>query len=278
MFHNLIESGSHRTDLARRGRFLLGTFALYSALIACAGVASVYAYNARLDEQLYEVTMLPPWALPQPATAHNTPDRPNPPRRAGGTTSEIAQRVRPVTDLRTVTSNPPPISTVPSNNKPIPQGGLYRIGARDSDPINAGIVGLSNDTPGGSDSTVTSVARPHVVETGGDVHPPEAVKPTPAPTPARLLKLSQIQSSKIISKPVPSYPQIAKLAGIQGTVTVEILVDEQGRVISATATSGPVMLREAARLAALQARFTPTQLNGQPVKVSGAISYNFTLH
>lgn len=277
MFQNLIESGSHRTDLARRGRFLLGTFALYSALVACVGVASVYAYNARLDEQLYEVTMLPPSALPPPATVHTTTDRPNSPRRAGATTNEIAQRVRPVTDLRTVTSNPPPISTVPSNDKPIPPG-LYRIGLRDSDPINSGIAGPDNGTPGGSGATVTTVPRPHVVETVEDVRPPEAVKPTPAPTPPRILKLSQIQSSKIISKPVPPYPQIAKLANIQGTVTVEILVDEQGRVISATATGGPVMLREAARLAALQARFTPTQLNGQPVKVSGAISYNFTLH
>jgi len=58
---------------------------------------------------------------------------------------------------------------------------------------------------------------------------------------------------------------------------VEILIDEQGRVISAQATSGHPLLREAARQAALQARFTPTQLNGQPVKVSGVITYNFVL-
>ncbi|WP_352431480.1 energy transducer TonB [Pyrinomonas sp.] len=48
-----------------------------------------------------------------------------------------------------------------------------------------------------------------------------------------------------------------------------------GRVISARAVSGPTLLHEAAVAAARQARFTPTLLSGQPVKVSGVITYNF---
>jgi protein TonB len=99
----------------------------------------------------------------------------------------------------------------------------------------------------------------------------------PAPTPRKLLVLSQLISSKVLSKPVPPYPPIAKATNVQGIVTVEVLVDEQGSVVSATAKDGPLMLREAARRAALLARFTPTKLNGEPVKVSGVISYNFML-
>jgi len=62
-----------------------------------------------------------------------------------------------------------------------------------------------------------------------------------------------------------------------GTVTVEVVIDVNGRVISAKATGGPVMLREAAERAAMQARFTPALLSGQPVKMSGVINYNFKL-
>jgi outer membrane biosynthesis protein TonB len=37
------------------------------------------------------------------------------------------------------------------------------------------------------------------------------------------------------------------------------------------------MLHQAAEAAAKQARFSPTLLSGQPVKISGMINYNFTL-
>jgi protein TonB len=77
---------------------------------------------------------------------------------------------------------------------------------------------------------------------------------------------------------VPVYPPIARAAGIQGSVSVEILVDEQGRVVSAKATTGHALLRVAAQQAAMRASFTPTKLNGEPVKVSGVINYNFMLH
>src|SRR5918998_3740625 len=55
MFNNLVESGSHRRDLARKGRFMLGTLALYGVLLAASGVASVLAYDARLERQTLEL-------------------------------------------------------------------------------------------------------------------------------------------------------------------------------------------------------------------------------
>jgi protein TonB len=88
---------------------------------------------------------------------------------------------------------------------------------------------------------------------------------------------SVVISSKIISKPVPPYPALAKQARVQGSVMVEILIDEQGRVISAQATNGHPLLRAAAQGSALQAKFSPTSISGQPVKVSGVITYNFVL-
>jgi TonB family protein len=77
--------------------------------------------------------------------------------------------------------------------------------------------------------------------------------------------------------PIPVYPEIAKRARATGMVTVEVVIDATGKVIAAKAVSGPSMLHQAAERAATQARFSPTLLSGQPVKVAGVINYNFAL-
>jgi protein TonB len=84
-----------------------------------------------------------------------------------------------------------------------------------------------------------------------------------------------VLNGKAISLPKPPYPAIARAAHASGTVTVQVTIDESGKVISAHAVSGHPLLQQAAVQAALQARFTPTQLSGQPVKVTGVIQYNF---
>lgn len=272
MFHNLIESGSHRKELKRRGRFLLGTLASYALLVALAGVASVTAYTANLGAQNFEVTMLPPWTPPQPA-ARRQPSENHPAPRAGAVRYQPAERADAYTDLHmTARQLPTSISTTPSHVLPLPIDGALITG-RDRPAVGTGISGVGNERVGGSPAATTV----RVPESEGEDVPPPAARATPKPTPQKPLALSTIIASKIVSKPVPPYPQLAVVTRTQGTVTVEILVDEQGRVVSATATAGPAMLREAARQAALQARFTPTQLNGAPVKVSGVISYNFVL-
>jgi TonB family protein len=84
-------------------------------------------------------------------------------------------------------------------------------------------------------------------------------------------------NSKALSLPQPTYPAMAKAARAQGAVVVQVTVDETGKVASARAGSGHPLLRQAAEQAAYQARFSPTQVSGRPVKVSGQITYNFTL-
>jgi TonB family protein len=64
---------------------------------------------------------------------------------------------------------------------------------------------------------------------------------------------------------------------VEGAVRVVVMVDASGKVISARADGGPVLLREAAVTAARQARFAPALVSGQPAPVSGFITYNFSL-
>jgi protein TonB len=77
--------------------------------------------------------------------------------------------------------------------------------------------------------------------------------------------------------PEPTYPEIAKAARAEGTVSVKVMVDEDGNVVAAEAVSGHPLLRGAAVDAARAAKFKPTVVDGKPVKVSGLISYDFTL-
>ncbi len=102
----------------------------------------------------------------------------------------------------------------------------------------------------------------------------EGAQPPPKP---RAPISGGVLNGKAISKPAPPYPAVAKAARASGTVVVQITVDESGRVISASAISGHPLLRQAAVQAAHQARFSPTLLSGQPVKVTGTITYNFNL-
>ncbi|HJU93129.1 MAG TPA: energy transducer TonB [Pyrinomonadaceae bacterium] len=78
-------------------------------------------------------------------------------------------------------------------------------------------------------------------------------------------------NGKAIYLPVPEAPS----SEAHGVVLVAVVVDEQGSVVEAKAVSGPAALHTAAVNAARLARFTPTLLMGEPVKVSGTLSYNF---
>ncbi len=84
-----------------------------------------------------------------------------------------------------------------------------------------------------------------------------------------------VLNGKAVSKPQPAYPSVAKATRASGTVAVQVTVDEQGRVISASAVSGHPLLRGAAEAAARQAEFAPTRLGGKAVKVSGILTYDF---
>jgi TonB family protein len=101
--------------------------------------------------------------------------------------------------------------------------------------------------------------------------------PPPAPLPLMKPVSGGVLNGKAMSLPSPIYPELARRMHTAGLVEVEVVVDENGKVISARATSGPPSLRDVAVQAAYQARFSPTKLSGQPVKITGLIKYNFTL-
>ena len=101
--------------------------------------------------------------------------------------------------------------------------------------------------------------------------------PAPPPPGAATVISGGLLNSKALSKPQPPYPAAARAVQAQGEVAVQVVVDESGRVISASAVTGHPLLQQAAVAAARHARFSPTTLSGKPARVSGVLTYNFTL-
>jgi TonB family protein len=87
--------------------------------------------------------------------------------------------------------------------------------------------------------------------------------------------ISGVLNGKATRLPLPPYPPIARTANATGKVTVEVTIDEEGNVISARAVSGHPLLQGPSVAAARNAKFAPSKVSGQPVKVQGVLVYTF---
>ena len=151
---------------------------------------------------------------------------------------------------------------------------LMVIGAEEADAdaqhfLSSFIIGEPNASAQLSDVIIDVPANSDATERISAGLPPEPWPRTAGPI------IGGVLNGKAVSLSVPKYPKEARKAHDSGQVRVQVLIDEQGIVISTKAIEGPDSLREAAVNAARQSRFTPTRLMGQPVKVNGVIIYNF---
>jgi protein TonB len=103
----------------------------------------------------------------------------------------------------------------------------------------------------------------------------EPPPPPPKPSIPKAPISGGVLNGKATYLPKPVYPPIAKAAHASGIVNVQVIIDENGNVISASAVSGHPLLQPSAVAAARQAKFSQTKLSGQPVKVTGVLVYNF---
>ena len=86
---------------------------------------------------------------------------------------------------------------------------------------------------------------------------------------------SNILNDQALTLVKPRYPALARSGHASGTVMVEVLIDEEGKVIAAKAVSGHPLLWAVSVEAAKNSLFSPTLIAGTPVKVTGVIQYNF---
>lgn len=155
--------------------------------------------------------------------------------------------------------------------------------------VGLGIVGwlytsrMSYDTASVNPAYSNSLAKPVPNLASNSMKPANSGTPTPVAMATSTPSMNSGQISggvlngKAIRLPAPPYPPAARAVRASGTVIVEVLIDENGRVVSANATKGHPLLQAAAEQAARSAKFEPTRLGNKPVKVSGVIKYEFAL-
>jgi protein TonB len=259
MFDNLVESSSHKDDIQRKGSFIGITALIYGVLMVAFFVAGIYWYDAQLGEMELELTTLvAPVPVPQVQKEPEQKQEAKPQKAE----QNVDIRKELVADVTRTELVPKEVSAKASDVPPVRRGVTTVIGTSDSN--------AAAPMPAGPGSGTGVVAGPTRVEIA-DTPPPPEVKPTPRAAPIS----GGVLNGKAISLPKPSYPPIAKAAHASGTVVVQVLIDENGNVVSAHAVSGHPLLQGAAVGSARQAKFSPTKLSGQPVKVTGVIQYNF---
>jgi protein TonB len=258
MFDNLVESSSHKDDISRKGSFIVGTTIIYGVLLVAFFVAGIYWYDAKLGEMELELTTLvAPVPVPQVQKQEEQPKQEAKPVKVDQNVDVRKELIADVTRTELV---PKEVSAKASDVPPVRSGRITVVGTSNSDSTAA--------LPSGPGAG-TVVTGPAKVAIADEPPPPEPKPILRAPVSGGVL------NGKAISLPKPGYPAIAKAAHASGTVVVQVLIDENGNVVSANAVSGHPLLIQAAVSAARSAKFSPTKLSGQPVKVTGVIQYNF---
>lgn len=107
--------------------------------------------------------------------------------------------------------------------------------------------------------------------------PPPVVAPEPVKVAPQFLNLGTLTSENAVKMVMPIYSPFAQRSNIEGKVTVEVDLDDQGNVVSAKATSGHQLLRSSAEDAAEKSKFKPATFENRPIKAKGVIIYNFSL-
>ena len=108
-----------------------------------------------------------------------------------------------------------------------------------------------------------------------------AETPAPAPPePAREgpQRLHQgIQAPRKIVDVAPRYPALARDSHVEGTVILDVIIDQTGVVTSTRVLKSVTLLDQAAVEAVRQWKFTPARLNGEAIPIVMTVTVSFRL-
>lgn len=267
MFDKLIESNTAQAEFKPRRKFFMVSSVVVGILFLSAVVFSLYAQELDLGTDNFElVQLLAPVApdAPEPVP----PPRPQPQQQDQSRKPELPSRPELIARMDQPQEAPTTISTVPNRVPPMPLGAFTFDPSRASSDGVAGRSGPAGTEPGSSSATESVAVEPVKAADPPPIPKAEPKKPT--------MVTKGVINGEAISLPKPPYPAHARAVGVAGDVNVQILINEQGTVVSAKAVSGPALLKGEAERAAWKARFKPTYLSEVPVKVTGVIVYRFT--
>ena len=269
MFDKLIESEPAGADFKNRRRYFMTSSVIVGILFLTAVVISIYAADFGLGKDGLELTeMIAPVDM---AIAEPAPPKARVPASSSREQSSEPSRQVNMSRVDEPTIVPKTTSAVQNTQAARPNT-AFRYNSIDTD--STGPVGSGRTGPASSETGTGLADNSTVAEDKTIPDPPPVVK-TPL-----VIRKPPVQSLGVINGkasylPKPTYSAAAIAVRAQGKVDVQVMIDENGRVISANAVSGHPLLRGLAEQAARNAKFTTTYLSNVPVKVTGVIVYNF---
>ena len=235
---SLIESGGKLKT--KRGRMTFFSFILEAIIVIILILIPLMFTEALPKGQLMTFLVAPP------------PPPPPPPPPAAVKVVKVAETDIVNNQLRTPTKIPKKVEMIKEEEAP--------------PPSTTGVIGGIGG-PGGATSGVI----------GGIINStPVAVPKVAAPT---RIRVSQgVTQGMKIHDVQPQYPQMAKIARVQGPVVLAAVIGKDGAIqnLRVVSTASP-LLNAAAVDAVKQWRYKPYILNGEPVEVDTTITVNFTL-
>jgi len=273
MLDQLVESKSTSQENTRRSGFLLSVFILMVLALASGWTYSLFGKEYGVSDDLELSQLVAPVPIAEEEPPKPEPEKPEEKQEQKQTTQQdVTVRKELIARIDQSPTEPPKVSTEKFTGKAIPKFGTVVKGNTDVDATVAS-TGRSNVGDSGATGFTPTEKAPEVAKTEEPTKPPPP-PPPPAPRPNKPISKGVINGSAT-SLPKPPYPAAAKAVRAAGAVNVQVLIDENGNVVSASAVSGHPLLRQAAEQAARGAKFKPTLLSGQAVKVNGVIVYNF---
>jgi TonB family protein len=276
MLEQLVESKSNAGANKTRGGLLLSTFMVVAMMCFSAVLWSLFAMNVGIGNDELEISSLV--APIAPAEEKPAPPEPEQPKQENQTQKAVDVTTRQTNTLRLEEHPlvPTEISVMPNTQKTRPKGAFIidKDGIEKTGNLSRG--DFNRESNGGG-KNLGEGTQPKVFEDEKEDMPElkKTVVKEEKKTPPIVTKGVINGQASYLPKPV--YTPAAKIVKAAGEVNVQVTIDESGKVISAKAVSGHTLLRAESERAARNARFTPTLLSNQPVKVTGIIIYKFAL-
>lgn len=180
--------------------------------------------------------------------------------------------------------NAPVTTELIAENKPAPPPVTQPAAEQPKDTTvrERTVNGSSSAPPAATEKPVyVPASQPVVDKPNPPVEEPKTVAMVPNTAPANAGDTSPLDVGSLLAyvdqrTPVV-IPPIAKMQRLSGEVKLEVTVDEKGRVAKIDKASGPSLLQGAAKDSIKNWRFKPFVRDGQPVKATGFVSFNFNL-
>lgn len=185
-------------------------------------------------------------------------------------------------------SDPPKVTAGPAVTAAVPKPDSLaaRLRAPEDLPAPPALETSANPltarAPVGGSTTTPAAPAPPPVQTQQQAPAPapvtQAAKPVqpPAAQPAPPARQGgQAQEARVLRRPQPSYPPLARQTRVSGIVRVQAIIGKDGKVKRANAVSGPPLLRLAAVEAVLRWQYSPATLNGEAVETETTVDINF---